>query len=139
MREIKFRALCKEDNILGIVKEINFDWGVQLYDRQGYLYALKDVILMQYTGLNDCKRTKEYPNGEEIYENDICIDSQGDVIQIVWSKLYQWGCKIIKTEDVLSHGLIFPLWQWDNCEKNGYRTLEKIGNIYDNPEMVEGC
>jgi hypothetical protein len=33
-------------------------------------------------------------------------------------------------------GLIFPLWQYGNCEENGNRELEVIGNIFDNLELA---
>ena len=31
---------------------------------------IKDGIIEQYIGLRDCKRTEEYPEGQEIYEGD---------------------------------------------------------------------
>ena len=31
----------------------------------------EEGVLEQYIGLKDCKRTKEYPEGQEIYEGDI--------------------------------------------------------------------
>ena len=84
----------------------------------------------QYTGLTD-------KNGRKIFEGDICKDSE-NIVRILWNDKHQWGVEILKTDNVLSRGLIFPLWQYDNCKENGYRTLEVIGNIFDNPELLEG-
>lgn len=81
----------------------------------------------QFTGLCDKK-------GKKIFENDIVTDGTC-IAQIVWNDTHSWGCKIIKG-CTLSIGLTFPLWQWDQCEKNAFREFEIIGNIYDNPEFV---
>jgi hypothetical protein len=85
--------------------------------------------LGQYVGLDDKTNRK-------IYDDDICSDSVGDVVQVLWSEKHQWGCKIIKGH-ILSIGLIFPLWQWDRCEENGNRQLTIIGNVHENPELLE--
>jgi uncharacterized phage protein (TIGR01671 family) len=85
--------------------------------------------LMQYTGLTD-------KNKKEIYKDDIARDNKDNIIQIVWTDHFQWGCKVIHG-GCLSMGLTFPLWQWDNCQENAYRTLEVIGNIWETPELLE--
>lgn len=53
------------------------------------------------------------------------------------AKKHQWGAEILESNSALSKGLIFPLWQYGNCEENGNRELEVIGNIFDNPELLE--
>lgn len=95
---------------------------------------LKDIVevdsetVCQYTGLTD-------KNGRKIFDGNICKD--GDcVVRILWNDKHQWGVEISKADNVLSKGLIFPLWQYDNCKENGYRTLEVIGNIFDNPDLI---
>lgn len=55
---------------------------------------------------------------------------------ILWNEKHQWGVKISKTDYALSKGLIFPLWQYDKCEENENREIEVIGNIFDNPELL---
>lgn len=45
---------------------------------------------------------------------------------------YQWGCKVIKADNVSIRGLTFPLWQWDDDRK-----FKKVGNIYENQELME--
>lgn len=67
---------------------------------------------------------------------ETCRDGD-NIVRILWNDKHQWGVEISKTDNVLSKGLIFPLWQYDNCKENGYRTLEIIGNIFDNPELLK--
>lgn len=86
---------------------------------------LEDVELLQYTGINDC-------NNVEIYDGDICVDSKDNVIRIMQTNSYQWGCKVIKADNVSIRGLTFPLWQWDDDRK-----FKKVGNIYENQELME--
>ncbi len=101
-------------------------------DTQEYaakVYFIDPETVCQYTGLTD-------KNGRKIFEGDICRDGD-NIVRILWNDKHQWGVKISKTDNVLSKGLVFPLWQYDNCKENGYRTLEVIGNIFDNPELKE--
>jgi len=81
-------------------------------------------ILMQYTGLKD-------KNGKEIYE--------GDVVEWVWEngniyrEVVKW--KEIPTEETSCFGFEFS---GDLISKYGGRdTVEIIGNIYENPELLE--
>ena len=91
--------------------------------------AVSAETVCQYTGLTD-------KNGRKIFEGDICKDGD-NIVCILWNDKHQWGVEISKTDNVLSRGLIFPLWQYDNCEENGNRQLEVIGNIFDNQELLE--
>ncbi len=60
------------------------------------------------------------------------IDSKDNVIRIMQTNSYQWGCKVIKADNVSIRGLTFPLWQWDDDRK-----FKKVGNIYENQELME--
>jgi len=143
-REIKFRAWVKPNvnvcrpymnhrpDFNGDINSIFSENGVNSKNTYG-----ATITYMQFTGLKDCKRTEEFPEGQEIFDGDICRDSKSKLIQIVWSDHHQWGCKIIKG-GALSRGLEFPIWQWDKCKENGYRELEVIGNIFENPELLDG-
>jgi hypothetical protein len=139
MRDIKApRAWYKP---LGImiqpehVESINFDTkviGVYLnMDGKGYhVLRLSDFELMWPTGLPD-------RDGKEIFEDDLCRDDDGvSLLQIMWTDHHQWGVKCLEGR-VLSKGLVFPLWHWDKCPQNGNRQLEVIGNIHDNPELLQ--
>ena len=86
----------------------------------------------QYTGLTD-------KNGKKIFEGDIC-SSKGMIYQIIWlGDKYGWFCKVLKSISCLiDTTMAFPLYQYDNRPENGYRQLEIIGNIHDNPELLKG-
>ena len=77
----------------------------------------------QYTGLKD-------KNGKEIYEGDIVI---------AWSQGYQATGEVKQRIDGL--WLMYPAYQhgkqWGLCPNpKGGTTVEIIGNIYENPELM---
>jgi uncharacterized phage protein (TIGR01671 family) len=130
MKEIKFRAWDKMNKKIFYLehKEIFYD----LNDRNNLnlvFYKTNDKIidegigdfeLMQYTGLKD-------KNGKEIYE--------GDIVEIE-----ETGETYIVEFDIKKAKYIFR----DNCgtghnfDFNYYgNTFEVIGNIYENPELLE--
>ncbi len=126
MREIKFRAWLKEKKIMGEVlgidilhKEIFFsNEDVDCYEHTD----LKDIELMQYTGLYDKK-------GKEIYEGDIIKLRANHGIGIIrYSD--EWGAFVveyIKTRPLVVLGM------------NYYKEdIEILGNIYENPELLGG-
>ena len=91
MREIKFKAWDKEkkhmvDNVVFLdfkAKQI----GCHRTGYGSYCQPFENVELLQYTGLKDSKRTKEYPEGQEIYEGDIgeCVyDGNMNVYVVVY-------------------------------------------------------
>lgn len=82
----------------------------------------------QFTGYRDV-------NGVDVYDGDICKDDGDAIVQILWYDNFCWGGKILKG-CTLALGLTFPLWQWKGLKENGYRKLEKIGNIYDNKNLM---
>lgn len=120
----KFRVAYK-NKILGEVGSIDFiDETVEIpvYDSEtgeylaGYEVGLNQVILMQFTGRFD-------KNSKEIFE--------GHVVKIFDDKLskiyYSDGAFCV---DILNGGT--PLHAFSSEQ------LEIIGNIYENPELVEG-
>ncbi len=138
MREIEFRGKRKDNGewVYGylIVDEMSdkyyiFSKGNSCNEtdrigEEGLLHILTfEVIpetLGQYTGLKD-------KNGKKIFEDDVlditrpCVYEQGVVI-------FKNGCFFIKSKETL-----LALYQ---CEINNYK-LKVIGNIYDNPELLE--
>jgi uncharacterized phage protein (TIGR01671 family) len=122
MREIKFRAWNKEtihmvDSNISM-SSIMRDCVGKRIDPNGFRYD-RNYIVMQYTGLTD-------RNGKEIYESDIYR----------WEGLEVENGKQIRPE---RQGIvkfdIYELYKLKNIiEGNG--TLEIIGNIYSNPELV---
>lgn len=87
--------------------------------------------LGEYTGLRD-------KNGKLIFEGDICKDKSTTYL-IIWNAgMYQWQCRVIQSDFALTRDCNFPLWQYNNCQQNGFRSLEIIGNIHDTPELLKG-
>lgn len=134
MREIKFRAWDSEekkmllpDGIYGgdyspfpntniivdlLAESINDNWGAdELTER---------YVLMQYTGLQD-------KNGKEIYEGDIvCVcNNKHGYFQVIFVNAYVGGWLLQHPEGTMSLGA------------RDKKDLEIIGNIYENPELVE--
>ena len=79
-----------------------------------------DLELMQFTGLKD-------KNGKEIYEGDIVRSEHGDGGPII--EAISWG-----VAEFLSGRLALRAWSFLNGKCD---TIEVIGNIYENPDLLE--
>mgnify|MGYP003132010777 CR=1 FL=1 len=114
MREIKFRAwdgnkmLPSQD-----LSQSDIYWA---------WLGKEDVELMQYTGLKD-------KNGKEIYE--------GDIVRVL-------SQKDSSTAPVVYHNCQFCFELQDDDIGNdpyrflsGWKSVEVIGNIHENPELLE--
>lgn len=86
-------------------------------------HVIDSDTICQYTGLTD-------KNGRKIWENDICIIEDGTLDE-------EDGCFICKWDDYAAryildgNGLIAD---FDNVDT---RYVEIIGNIFDNPDLLE--
>ena len=127
MREIKFRAWDKAGKMMtiGSLQFINNDiWVTSSRDKRGFSTTIQDgagCTLMQFTGLKD-------KNGQEIYE--------GDIIQTVADD----GTKLSKFQIDWRDGAFRKLRDDGNiyfAESCGVKHTEVIGNIYENPELLE--
>ena len=124
MREIKFRvfdqiskqmspsfSLFGEFTMIGGV----FAWldGVRGHEYNTGLLSLNDLDVMQFTGLKDA-------NGICIYEGDILQDEEYYLSKVYWDEEdHMWACTDVG-------GLC------DICA-----SIEVIGNIHQNPELLE--
>jgi uncharacterized phage protein (TIGR01671 family) len=146
MREIKFRAWSKSENLMGEVTGFRFSKSqypcVDVRFKQNgkiinerYCFGQEDgcdsVILMQFTGLYD-------KNGTEIYE--------GDIVEL--TNTY----KGMNTKSIVEIDFIDFTFagKWaEEYSPSGYMynplgsynfpivTIEVIGNIYENPELLK--
>ena len=137
MREIKFRAWDGEQlhnwdsTVHPAVDQIEETPERKLfYLPMSYLVGdSNDWNWMQYTGLND-------KNGAEIYEGDIVGSNQTKGYGLVES-IHVWRWLQIEIEGELKSGkgaLDEKRWL---MEMEGWNECEVIGNIYENPELLE--
>ncbi|WP_332286659.1 YopX family protein [Bacillus velezensis] len=125
MREIKFRAYHTEKRD-GQEFPRMLDWDELLNnDEEELACYFKNEFsnvspLMQYTGLKD-------KNGREIFEGDIVIDGRENSAEVVFDD--GCFCVIGYLGDLRTHPLRDSLF----CGER----FEVIGNIYEDPELLE--
>lgn len=137
MREIKFRAWDKENNIMEYNVNINqgkaVKEGKQWFNVDNTVF---DSLIMQYTGLKD-------KNGKEIYEGDIVLykhASYKDISRVLYyEEVGSFVMEAIKEDDNTSMARFKKgtIRGFVAGRVNGYDYVKVIGNIYENPELLE--
>lgn len=127
IKEQRFRAWDKLRKRMSTVDRIYFDTeGVQLrYDSGLYWRDFRNVALMQSTGLKD-------KNGKEIFEGDVAV-MDGWRRQVV-----TFGTQEVEEE----FGSVriyrgFNLYLGGGYPNAVMSEFEVVGNIYENPELME--
>ena len=124
----KFRAwLKKEQKMDNYIDHISWleDELYCIGDGITYMVSAEDLVLMQSTGLKD-------KNGKEIFEGDILACKTDDEVihlNIFWDEehaLFMFESKKYNEQEPLA----------ELVENNTY-PFEIIGNIYENPELLE--
>jgi uncharacterized phage protein (TIGR01671 family) len=121
MREIRFRAWDEIHKAMYEVAAINFIekfclvWIPKGSARITVKRFFDDVKLMQYTGLHD-------RNGREIWEGDIVHCRAGEIYN---------GISEYDAVFLVEYGWTQSMWEMQQCE-----TIEVIGNIHDNPDLL---
>ncbi|MEC2218984.1 YopX family protein [Bacillus subtilis] len=121
MREIKFRAWNAPLNKMDYspLNAVGFD-GKVYYGNADITGFFENI--MQYTGLKD-------KNGREIYEGDIVVDGRENSAEVVFDD--GCFCVIGYLGDLRTHPLRDSLF----CGER----FEVIGNIYEDPELLEAA
>ena len=130
MREIKFRGWERELKMMVYDTELggwHFEYGGnpvravnQMINEEDYFYDL-----MQYTGLKD-------RNGTDIYEGDILSTDLSRPYLVVE---FRNGAFMYQCQDNGKdyYDIMMPI----DVEHNQDKFAEIIGNIYENPELLE--
>jgi uncharacterized phage protein (TIGR01671 family) len=127
VREIRFRAWNKENNQMELVDFLGEN---TLHIKNSEWENREDFELMQYTGLKD-------KNDKEIYEGDIVKYTDGELIRRTGQITFD--CYGFMMEEILKPNSrempqIDFLGNIDDFEEF---VFEVIGNIYQNPEILE--
>ena len=119
----KFRAWDKETKTMNGMAEIyrNRNQEIELRPRD------ENIILMQSTGIFD-------KNGKEIFEGDI-IRYNIDVVDIKRHPTLGFYTVLDGREGFFGDGMSIDDFEEDAKEFS--KTAEIIGNIYENPELLE--
>jgi uncharacterized phage protein (TIGR01671 family) len=155
MREIKFRAWNKklkrfapEDcniQIQGDDAHVSFDTFDGNFDTE--VWDLKDIELLQFTGLVDF-------DGTDIYEGDIVampyVDPMGGIHYVndfLSDVIFERGCFQVWGNELKPERINIENWiertegeyksNYGNVYKWGGCVLTVIGNIYENPELLK--
>ena len=124
MREIKFRGRNGEKWLFG---NLDIDYKTKqaaISDDRWWRHPVRFETVGQYTGAKDI-------NGKEIYEGDIvkfCDDRAHELVGVIkWCALARrWGVDIsASVRDCVYHPF------------DARYAFEIIGNVYDNPELLE--
>ena len=139
MREIKFRAWDKENNKMIYVDKIVFrtdgeifrvwDYNMGIEGVQGLLINQDSGIVIQFTGLKD-------KNGKEIYEGDVIVCRDGKAV-IIYEDSF---AKFIMDFDYFGKNTLPDFEDVSDNKQDAdtcMRSIEVIGNIYENPELLE--
>lgn len=128
----KFRAWDKRENTMRDVAVLHFTKGgkvnsIEYWKTPSELksYHVRNLVLMQSTGLKD-------KNGVEIFEGDIVQyrDGEYSYLGIVKRDCYQFFIDGIEPDD--NYDFIDVSNTFD-----GTSSLEILGNIHENPELLE--
>lgn len=130
MREYKFCGKRRDEKwvhgslVIGTNNESTY-----IFTNIGEQWSVVPKTVCQFTGLRDDKRTEQYPEGQEIYEKDIILCTCGNISV---KNIVVFNQKVAGFQFQEENGVLCPISNY----KRSY-TMHKIGNIYDNPELLE--
>lgn len=145
MREIKFRAYNKNYKPTYEVAEINFEYRYMTLKSGEFVIddvEFDEVELMQYTGLKDKTHLKDIVFGDVVIADSPKGPFRAKIIQEVgaFGIVAIDGQIIDYFEDNWNDDFMALLdlyWNFNN-DDNVIEEIEVIGNIYENPELLNG-
>ena len=133
MRENLFKAKTVSGNwVNGLLANIGDKWYISNKAGRPFAYEVRPETICQFTGL--CDR-----NGNKIWENDIIKYHFGEIYAPIKYGCYQNCFDAQKTE----HLGFYVDWTGDKCLRKdlGYWIdmvyAMPVGNIFDNPELLQ--
>lgn len=129
MREIKFRGFDPKSGQMHVpmtlqqIKQVLIKSNAGEALNLGIIFSVTfdDLIFTQFTGLKD-------KHGKEIYDSDL-LKHNDKIFRVLWDEQRaQWACKQVSSRMNWRDG------EWIN---NVRKYIEKVGNIYENPELCQ--
>ncbi len=131
VREILFKAKRKDDGkwVEGYYeKRFDVDGNEQHFIFWAKSYTVWEYAeidpetLFQYTGLSD-------KNGKKIWENDVLVEKHKGIVTVKYRAVFdlEEGAWMLETKSGARYGI----------GAVNQRNYEVIGNIFDNPELLE--
>ena len=131
MRDYKFRGMTKEGKwVYGyyVVEGYKKPKPHFIVEPGGQWHIVLPETVGQFTGLHDDKRTKEYPEGQEIYEGDIIQNIEHKNLWII-----VWDIQYAKFGFQYTNGILID----ERATLGGEILFEVIGNAHENKELLE--
>lgn len=91
---LKLRAWDKNHKLMDYIEDLYWfeENGVHNFDGNG---IHMDYDIMLCSGLHDSKRTDKFPYGQEVYENDIIKDLEGNIYKVIFfNGMFLADCKV---------------------------------------------
>jgi uncharacterized phage protein (TIGR01671 family) len=127
MQRLKFRVWDKKGKVMFIVKGMAFEEDLVKVkvEKDGRIMELPagDIEIMQFTGIVD-------NDGSEVYEGDIVkvLGKHNQLFGYVWFNGFFYTVNLFNVPGADN---------WPIMKEENIRSLDVIGNIYENHDMLE--